>query len=111
MEMRMRANDGTRTAAEVLIDQLVIHGVRHVFFGHAHRPISGQFRGMSFSAPPSLVHQLPLVSGSVATIYSDEPAMYAVVHADPDKVLVHMDAYLNRSPAQMDPDAERGTWF
>ena len=27
----MRANDGTRTAGEVLIDQLVIHGVRHVF--------------------------------------------------------------------------------
>src|SRR6266478_9014542 len=27
----MRANDGTRTAAEALIDQLVIHGVRHVF--------------------------------------------------------------------------------
>jgi Icc protein len=97
--------------AEDFLSLLGGHGVRHVFFGHAHRPISGQFRGMSFSAPPSLVHQLPLVSGSVATIYSDEPAMYAVVHADPDKVLVHMDAYLNRSPAQMDPDAERGTWF
>jgi len=27
----MRANDGTRTAAEALIDQLLIHGVRHVF--------------------------------------------------------------------------------
>src|SRR3984957_920663 len=27
----MRANDGTRTGAEVLIDQLVLHGVRHVF--------------------------------------------------------------------------------
>src|SRR5262245_56112036 len=27
----LRANDGTRTAAEVLIDQLVLHGVRHVF--------------------------------------------------------------------------------
>src|SRR6266700_4606046 len=27
----MRANDGTRTAAEVLIDQLVVHGVRHIF--------------------------------------------------------------------------------
>jgi acetolactate synthase I/II/III large subunit len=27
----MRANDGTRTAAEVLTDQLLIHGVRHVF--------------------------------------------------------------------------------
>src|SRR5262245_65123026 len=30
-ETPMRANDGTRTAAEVLIDQLVIHGVRHAF--------------------------------------------------------------------------------
>src|SRR6201993_1772647 len=27
----MRANDGTRTAAEVLIDQLVLHGARHAF--------------------------------------------------------------------------------
>jgi acetolactate synthase I/II/III large subunit len=27
----MRANDGTRTAAEVLVDQLVVNGVRHVF--------------------------------------------------------------------------------
>src|SRR5215468_10277141 len=27
----MRANDGTRTAAEVLVDQLGIHGVRHAF--------------------------------------------------------------------------------
>src|SRR5438270_4342095 len=27
----MRANDGTRTAAEVLVDQLVVNGVRHIF--------------------------------------------------------------------------------
>src|SRR6188768_587667 len=27
----MRANDGTRTGGEVLIDQLVVHGVQHVF--------------------------------------------------------------------------------
>src|SRR5438045_782240 len=29
--MTMRAQDGSRTGAQVLIDQLVIHGVRHVF--------------------------------------------------------------------------------
>src|SRR3954465_7613028 len=29
--MMMRAQDGSRTGAQVLIDQLVIHGVRHVF--------------------------------------------------------------------------------
>jgi acetolactate synthase-1/2/3 large subunit len=27
----MRANDGTRTGGEILIDQLVLHGVRHAF--------------------------------------------------------------------------------
>ena len=27
----MRANDGSRTGGEVLVDQLVAHGVRHVF--------------------------------------------------------------------------------
>ena len=27
----MRSNDGTRTGGEILIDQLAIHGVRHVF--------------------------------------------------------------------------------
>ena len=27
----MRANDGTRTGGEILVDQLVAHGVQHVF--------------------------------------------------------------------------------
>src|ERR1051326_4246746 len=27
----MRANDGTRTGGEILVDQLAIHGVQHVF--------------------------------------------------------------------------------
>jgi acetolactate synthase I/II/III large subunit len=27
----MRANDGSRTGGEILIDQLIVHGVRHVF--------------------------------------------------------------------------------
>ena len=28
-----------------------------------------------------------------------------------DKIVVHMDAFLNRHAADMDPQAERGTWF
>src|SRR6201988_4322969 len=27
----MRANDGSRSGGEVLVDQLIVHGVRHVF--------------------------------------------------------------------------------
>ena len=27
----LRANDGTRTGGEILVDQLLVHGVQHVF--------------------------------------------------------------------------------
>lgn len=87
------------------------HDVRHIFFGHAHRPISGQWRGIAFSALPSLNHQLPLAGNSVDTVYSDEPPMYAAVLIEADRTIVHADAFLNRSPARMAKDAERGNWF
>jgi len=86
------------------------HDVRHVFFGHAHRTISGQWNGIAFSALPSLNHQLPLVGGSVETVYSDEPPMYAVVTIEDRMTVVHSDAYLHRAPARMAKDAERGNW-
>ena len=49
--------------------------------------------------------------GSVATIYSDEPPMYAAVTISNGTTIVHADAFLNRKPALMHQDAERGTWF
>ena len=87
------------------------HDVRHIFFGHAHRMISGSWNGISFSALPSLNHQLPLVGGSVETVYSDEPPMYAAVTISPEMTVVHADAFLHRSPANMQKDAERGNWY
>ena len=87
------------------------HDIRHIFFGHAHRMISGSWNGISFSALPSLNHQLPLVGGSVETVYSDEPPMYASVTISPEMTVVHSDAFLHRRPANMQKDAERGNWF
>ncbi|WP_421693173.1 phosphodiesterase [Aestuariivirga sp.] len=87
------------------------HDIRHIFFGHAHRTISGSWNGIAFSALPSLNHQLPLVSGAVETVYSDEPPMYGVVTLTPAMTVVHSDAFLHRRPAQMQKDAERGNWF
>ncbi len=74
------------------------HDVRHIFFGHAHRMISGQWRGIGFSALPSLNHQLPLAGSSSATVYSDEPPMYAAIHLDAEQITVNADAFLNRLP-------------
>ena len=67
--------------------------------------------GIAFSALPSLNHQLPLVGGSVETVYSDEPPMYAVVTIEDRMTVVHSDAYLHRAPARMAKDAERGNWY
>jgi hypothetical protein len=91
------------------------HDIRHIFFGHAHRTISGQWRGISFSALPSLNHQLPLVSGSVETVYSDEPPMYAAVTSRR-----HDHRAFGCLPAPHDPAqmmlvqgcrSERGNWY
>ena len=87
------------------------HAVKHLFFGHAHRAISGQWRGIPFSALPSLNHQLPLVGRSVETVYSDEPPMYAAVTISSGMTVVHSDAFLDRRPARMHKDAERGNWY
>lgn len=97
--------------AEVFATLLDGHDVRHIFFGHAHRPISGQWRGIAFSALPGLNHQLPLAGASVPTIYSDEPPMYSVVLLDGNDTIVHSDAFLDRAPAQMPPEAEREAWY
>jgi 3',5'-cyclic AMP phosphodiesterase CpdA len=97
--------------AEAFAGLLKGHDIRHIFFGHAHRTISGQWRGISFSALPGLSHQLPLVSGSVDTVYSDEPPMYAAVFIENGMTIVHSDAFMHRTPALMHKDAERGDWY
>lgn len=97
--------------AEDFAELLKGHDIRHLFFGHAHRMMSGQWRGIPFAALPGLNHQLPLVGGSVPTVYSDEPPMYAVVLLEGDRTIVHSDAFLNRRPARMAADAERGNWY
>lgn len=97
--------------AEAFASLLDGHDVRHIFFGHAHRSISGVWNSIGFSALPGVNHQLPLAEGAVATVYSDEPPMYAVVTIKNGTTIVHSDAFLNRKPAQMREDAERGTWY
>ena len=75
------------------------HGrVRHIFFGHVHRPISGVWRGIPFFTPPATAHQTELqYVERVLTPGTHEPPAYAVVLADADSVVVHLHAYLDNS--------------
>ena len=87
---------------EKFADVLSTHGnVRHLFFGHIHRAVMVNWRGIPCTSLPGLNHQVPLVSESVGGSYSVEPPMYGIVLIDGDSTIVHFDACLDRTAVEM----------
>ncbi|MCP5420966.1 MAG: phosphodiesterase [Gammaproteobacteria bacterium] len=86
--------------AHALNDLLEAHGdVRHIFFGHVHRPISGQWRGISFSTLRGTNHQISLDFQAIDDVPgSHEPPAYTVVLVDADRIVVHYHDFLDASP-------------
>lgn len=72
--------------------------VRHIFFGHVHRPVFLSWRGITCSACPGINHQIPLVAEAVSTKCSVEPPMYAVIEIGHGNIRVNLDAFLDRYP-------------
>ncbi len=64
--------------------------IRHIFFGHLHRQVSGNWHDISYSCPPSLVHQTPFdfVNDRVSEL-SLEPPLYHRVFLDDEQVVIH----------------------
>lgn len=87
--------------ADDLVETLARYGnVRHYFFGHAHRPISGSFSGIPFSTLYGTNHQVDLdfVNPKFdADTVLEQPA-YNVVFLEPELTLVHTCFYLDKSP-------------
>jgi len=71
--------------------------IRHLFFGHAHRPISGNWQGISFSSLHGTNHQIRLDFNSQEFQYIDEPPQYSVVFLADQTVVVHTHAYLSEN--------------
>ncbi|MDO1585514.1 phosphodiesterase [Rhizobium oryzicola] len=73
--------------------------IRHIFLGHVHRPISGNWHGISFSLIPGLNHQVPLVLDPHGENIpgSHEPPAYAVVSVEDRSVVVHLKYFLDGS--------------
>ncbi len=82
--------------AEAFFAIVKVHCIEHIFFGHTHRAVSGQWRGIGFSGVPGLPFQLPLVERSVPTTLSDEPPMYSVVTLQDEGIVVHFDCFMHR---------------
>jgi 3',5'-cyclic AMP phosphodiesterase CpdA len=72
--------------------------IRHLFFGHLHRPIGGNWRGIPFSCASSPNHQVAL---DLTTVRGDdvpgcrEPSGFAVILIDAESVIVHHQQLFN----------------
>lgn len=76
--------------------------IKHLFFGHLHRQVSGQWHGISYSCPNSLVHQTPFnfQERKVAGL-SPEPPLYHRVLIYDDHLVVHARDFLHSEPPIM----------
>ena len=70
--------------------------VKHLFFGHVHRPVSGSFRGLNFTSLQSIACQAPLPypawEWDSFTPAEEAPAI-GIVHLSTDSVVVHFHAF------------------
>ena len=72
--------------------------IRHIFFGHVHRPVSGSWRGISYSALCSLVHQVPLDLVTERPVpYDLAPPAYNVILLNGRDTVVHHHEFLDSS--------------
>ena len=73
--------------------------IRHLFFGHLHRPIAGSWRGIPLSTVRATNHQVALALGDTVRVPGSlEPPQYAVVLADGEQTIVHFHDFGDRSP-------------
>lgn len=73
--------------------------VRHLFFGHVHRPLSGSWGSVPFSALPGTNHQIATDFEMREPMpYSHGPPAYAIVDLHGDRTLVHLNHFLDDYP-------------
>jgi len=72
--------------------------IRHLFFGHLHRPIGGSWHGIPFTTMHATNHQVALdfvIEGKVPG--SHEPPAYAIVLANQTTTVVHFHNFLDKT--------------
>lgn len=84
--------------ADALYGLLKQHGdVRHIFAGHAHRPIAGSWRGIPVSVLRGTNHQSALDFSPDRIAVTHEPPAYAVIFIDRNGVIAHFHDFLDQT--------------
>ncbi|MDJ0629974.1 MAG: phosphodiesterase [Rhodobacter sp.] len=88
-----------------LLDEAALAGalaygrnVRHLFFGHVHRHLYVNWRGLPCTCLPGTSHQVPVTRKATGSSYSAEPPAYGIVEIGSDQITVNADAFLHRAP-------------
>ena len=102
-EVGIRPMDAIRMLdAEAFHEVIAPHRarIRHLFFGHVHRAIWGNWRGISYSCMRGLNHQVALdLEAPEGRIKGNfEGAAYGVVLIGDDQVTVHLHDFMDGSP-------------
>lgn len=85
--------------------------IRHLFFGHIHRPLCGSWRGIPVSSLRAMNHQCWLDFSAVGAISgSFEPPAYAVALIDAEKVIIHTHDFMDASPKFSLADSPVDDW-
>jgi 3',5'-cyclic AMP phosphodiesterase CpdA len=72
--------------------------IKHLFFGHVHRPISGSWHGIPFTTLRGTNHQVQLdLNAEDYLPYSHEPPAYCVIFLEQEQTTVHFQDYLDDS--------------
>ena len=87
-------NDAKRIQ-EIVCD---FSNIKHLFFGHVHRPVSGSWHGIPFTTLRGSNHQVQLDLNAVDYLpYSHEPPAYCVIFLEHQQTTVHFHDYLDDS--------------
>lgn len=73
------------------------HRIRHLFYGHVHRPICGSWLGIPTSTLRAMNHQVWFDMESTELKGSFEPPAYCVIQVADDRVVVHSHDFMDTS--------------
>ena len=83
--------------------------IRHMFFGHVHRPIAGSWMGTPFSVFRGIAHQVALcMQATPHLVRSHEPPAYGVILLNPHSTIVHFNDFMDDT-AFVPESATQGT--
>jgi hypothetical protein len=86
--------------------------IRHVFFGHGHRPVMGSWRGIGFATSRAINHQVWFdLTSEDQTPGSFESPAYAIVLVDAERLVVHPHDFLDASPKFALEDSPVDDWI